>query len=281
MRVISFLSQKGGCGKTTSCVNLAVTLAGIGRRVLIIDLDSNACASRTFEVVAAFENSVAAALAGEHPLAEIIRPTGLERVWLAPGTTNLSLIEKMDIQDSTRADGQGRLEDIALALELEQLKAEAFDYVFVDCPGGNLFMARLALLASTEVIVPTGLSIYDLYAGTPTLQLILMAQEIRGGDAPAFLGFLPNGAGKSGLPRKIGKELEAYAMPWFTPVRNSALMKSIASAPKVPLRIMVSAHPGHPVTASYLQVAREIEMGIEAARAEVASAEMHASQPVY
>lgn len=272
MRVISFLSQKGGCGKTTSCLNLAAALAGMGRRVLVIDLDSNACASRTFEVVGAFEDSVAAALTGVRPLMEIIRPTGLERVWLAPGATNLSQIETMVIHDSARADANGRLEDIALALELERLEPGTFEYVFVDCPGGNLFMARLALLASTDVIVPTGLSLLDLYAGTPTLQLILMAQEIRGTGAPVFLGFLPNGAGKKGIPRKIGKELETYAMPCFTPIRHSASMKSIASAPKIPLRLMVSAHPGHPVTASYLQVAREIELGIEAARAETTTA---------
>lgn len=62
MRIIAFLSQKGGCGKTTACVNLAAALAGMSRRVLIVDLDSNACASLTFNAVASLESSVASAL---------------------------------------------------------------------------------------------------------------------------------------------------------------------------------------------------------------------------
>lgn len=279
MRVISFLSQKGGCGKTTSCLNLAAALAEQGRRVLVLDLDSNACASRTFEVVGHVENSIVAALTGEHPLMEIIRPTALERVWLAPGTTNMAQLENAVIHDPARANAQGRLEDFALALELERLDATAFDYVLIDCPGGNMFTARLALLASTDVIVPTGPSQLDLYAATPTLQLILMAQEIRGNRQPAFLGFLPNGAGKAGLPRKIGKELDTYAMPCFTPIRHSASQRTIGAAPKIPLRIMVTAHPGHPVAACYRQVAREIEMGIEAARAEAVNESLPVIEP--
>ena len=265
MRIIAFLSQKGGCGKTTACVNLAAALAEMGRRVLIVDLDSNACASLTFNAVASLESSVASALLGQQRLTGLIRPTGLDRVWLAPGATNLSAVENMDIVDSARADDTGRLGDIALALELEQLDGERFDYVFIDCPGGHLFMGRLALMACMEVIVPTGLSVYDLYAATPTLQLILMAQQIRDGQ-PVFLGFLPNEASKAGVPAKMQAQLDQYEMPCFSPIRNSALLKSITGLPEVTQRVVVLARPDSPVAASFRQVAREIDLGIEAAR---------------
>lgn len=278
MRIIVFLSQKGGVGKTTSCLNLAALLAEAGRRVLIVDLDSNACASQMFGVVGSQENSVAAALLGEQPLSAIIHPTDIERLWLAPGTTNLSLLERQIVADPTRANEQGQLDDIALALEIGRLPPDAFDFVLVDCPGGHLFTERMALLAGTEVVIPTGLSIIDLYAATPTLQLILMAQDILGGNTPAFLGFLPNGAGKGGIPRKIRGELEIYAMPCFTPIRQSAVLRSIASAPEVRQRIMVLAYPDHPVTASFRQVAREIELGIDTARAERIHAEADSLQ---
>ena len=45
MRIISFISQKGGVGKSTACVNLAAALAERSYRILLIDLDANACAS--------------------------------------------------------------------------------------------------------------------------------------------------------------------------------------------------------------------------------------------
>src|SRR5262245_61196619 len=159
MRTIAFLSQKGGCGKTTACVNLAAALTEMDRRVLIIDLDSNACASLTFNAVAAFENSVASALLGEQPLTPLIRPTGLDGVWLAPGATNLGAVENMTVADQARVEEGGHLNDDALTLELEQLDDSLYDYVFIDCPGGSLFIERLALMACSEVIVPTGLAV--------------------------------------------------------------------------------------------------------------------------
>ena len=47
MRVIAFFSQKGGCGKTTSCVNVAAALAQMGRKVLIVDLDTGLSLDQT------------------------------------------------------------------------------------------------------------------------------------------------------------------------------------------------------------------------------------------
>jgi cellulose biosynthesis protein BcsQ len=73
MRIVSFMSQKGGVGKSTACVNLAAVLAERGYRVLILDLDANACASQTFGAVGGPENSIAAALLGEHPLPSLAR----------------------------------------------------------------------------------------------------------------------------------------------------------------------------------------------------------------
>ena len=257
MRVIAFFSRKGGCGKTTSCVNVSVALAQMGRRVLIVDLDSNACASRTFDRVGRIDNSIAAALLGEKTLAEVIQPAGPQGVWVAPGAPDLSAIEKMKgIEDSRRVDETGHLSEIALLFEIDKLGEATFDYVLLDCPGGHPYVERMALLACAEVIVPTGLSVYDLYAATPTLQLILTARQVRGDGLPAFLGFLPNGASKSGVPQKMQATLDQFSLPCFSPVRQSALLRSIAGMPQVEQRIIVLARPDNPAAVSYRQVAR-------------------------
>lgn len=265
MRTIAFLSQKGGCGKTTSCVNLAVALAQMGRRVLLLDLDSNACTSLTFGFREGWDTSLVAALLGEQPLTQIIRETEVERVSLAPGAPGLSVLEQITDVASDRATESGHLSDIALALEMNELGA-AFDYVLLDCPGGHSFIHRLALLACNEVIVPTGLSVYDLYATIPTLQMIGTAKQIRDDKQPRFLGFLPNAATLRGIPRPLQAKLEQYDAPCFTPIRQSALLKTLPGWPTVPQRIMVLARPEHPVTGRYRQVAQEIDIGIEAAR---------------
>ncbi len=267
MRIIAFFSQKGGCGKTTACVNLSVALAALGRRVLVIDLDSNACASQTFGVVVGLEHSVAAALLGLQPLLALIRPSGAEGVWLAPGAPDLHTVEQVDgVQDPRRADEAGRLAPTALALELHQLAPDAFDYVLLDCPGGHPFMEHLALLACDEIIVPTGLSLYDLYAATPTLQLVVHARHARGNGRPEFLGFLPNGAGKVGVPRKLRGKLDEHRLPSFTPIRHSGLLRTLPGRPNVNERLVVLARPDSAVAASFRQVAAEIDLGIDAAR---------------
>ena len=266
MRVIAFLSQKGGCGKTTSCLNIAALLAGEHhQRTLIIDLDSNACASRTFDVTVELAQSVGAALLGERSLASLVRPTGLEQLWLAPGSPELRLIENYTPADPALGNADGRLSEQALAVALPGL-ADLFDYVLVDCPGGHSFMEHAVLLACDEVVVPTGLSVYDLYATTPTMDLISAARRKRGGDQPALLGLLPNGAGKAGVPARVQSLLDEIPGLCLSPIRHSATLRTVAIAPRVDQRLLVAARPDHPASASYRQVAREIVLGLEAAR---------------
>ena len=266
MRTIAFFSQKGGVGKTTACVNIGAALASMGRRVLVIDLDSNACASQYMGVVVEFDESAGAALLGARPLRAVCRPV-IPGLWLVPGSTRLLSLDRMtSIADPGRVNAAGRLSERALALELAQVDRPAFDYVLLDCPGGQPFLEKLALLAADEVIVPTGLSRMDLYATAPTLDLVQKTQMVRGDGRPSMLGILPSGAGTRGVPAKLQAMLEAYDLPCFTPVRASAWLRTITGAPQVERRFITLARPDHPAAKSYREIAREIELGIEKAR---------------
>ena len=260
MRQIAFFSQKGGCGKTTSCVNIAAALAKLGRRVLIIDLDSNACASRTFDVLETLENSIAAALLGLRPLTEVTLKTEIENIWLAAGATDLHTLGDVEgILDPNRRDPSGRLSPMALKLELAQVNPTQFDYVLLDCPGGHPFIEHLVLLACDEIIIPTGLSVYDLYAATPAMHLVLMAREARGDGKPEFLGFLPNGAGRRGVPQRVQSKLDQYSLPCLPLIRHSELLKTLAGMAEVKKRLIVLARPASAVAANFLAVARKID----------------------
>ena len=250
----------------------------MGRRVLVIDLDSNACASRTFGVLEDLENSIAAALLGLRPLADVIIPTAIPNVWLSPGAADLhGLEDAAGFADANRLDISGRLSPIVLKLELEQLDPAQFDYVLLDCAGGHPFIAHLALLACDEVIIPTGLSVYDLYAATPAMHLILMAREVRGDDKPEFLGFLPNGAGRQGVSERIQSKLDQYALPCLSPIRHSELLKTLAGQQEILKRFVVLSRRKSAVAASFEQTAREIDGGVADEKpVEVAeSAEVH------
>jgi chromosome partitioning protein len=262
MRVIAFMSTKGGVGKTTACVNVAVALARKGRRVLVVDLDSNACASAYFGVCAHLDESVGQALLGQCSLDAVTKPI-LPGLWLVPGSPDLLALEM------TLA-GQAEMPQGAYALveALAALEAGAYDYVLLDCPGGQVEMGQRALMAADEVVIPTGMSVVDLYAAAPTVKLVQDAQEFRA-DAgrPTLLGFLPNAARKTGVPAKLRDILDQYDLPCFTPLRASALLRTVAMAKRLEQRCVVVSRPDSPVARSYLQVAEEIDLGIAAARA--------------
>jgi chromosome partitioning protein len=267
MRVIAFFSQKGGVGKTTASVNIAVALAQMGRRVLLIDLDSNACASAYLGVSANLESSVGAALLRECRLPAVTKPVA-DGVWLVPGSSELVTIDKDLAREAATRDPA-----YALVEALSALDATAYDYVLLDCPGGHIGMGQMALMAADEVIIPTGLSVLDLYAAVPTLGQIRNAQEFRAdGGRPTLLGFLPNGASKAGVPAKLQALLDQYGLPCFTPVRASALLKTAAIAAQMQRRCLVLSRPDSPVSVSYRQVAREIDLGIAVVRADAAGA---------
>ena len=263
MRIIAFLSRKGGVGKTTSVVNLAAALALLERRVLIVDLDSLAAASRTLGLLRPPEESLAAAFVGTKTLAQVIQPTALNHLWLAPSAPDLVAIESFTGVSAEQADENGPLSTLSLAQALQTVDG-SFDYVLLDCPGGQLFMEKLALLAADEVIVPTGLSVTDLYGAAPTLELIQLAQSARGDGRPSLLGFLPNEASKGGIPPKFKEALDCYGLPCFTPVRYSSLLATLPGLPRIEQRVIVHYRPSNPAALSYLQVAREIEDGIGA-----------------
>src|SRR5574341_598851 len=130
-----------------------------------------------------FEDSIGAALIGVRPLRELIRETPIENVWIVPGSSLTKTVESWDLRDTPsareRMDEQFRLLNTALMDEITGLDPEAFDYILIDCPGGLRFMEQSALMVSDDVIIPTGLSMFDYYGISPTVELIQHAREQR------------------------------------------------------------------------------------------------------
>jgi chromosome partitioning protein len=145
MRSIAVMNQKGGVGKTTTAVNLAAALAESGRRVLLVDLDSQAHASLHLGVSQERgEDSVYRLLVGGATVSELKRPVS-ENLWLLPAHIDLAAAE------SELADLPGRERVLRTKLAAE---SAAFDYLLIDCPPSLGLLTINALVAVEEVFLP-------------------------------------------------------------------------------------------------------------------------------
>lgn len=161
MRVVAVANQKGGCGKTTTSINLAACLSHLNKKVLLIDLDPQGHSTCGLGVLAdRVPVTVYDLLKNESP--ETFEPGSLEVVLssgltLLPATTSLAGIE----EDFAAAAGRDRVlkEKLSAVLNAQS----RFDYVVIDCPPNIGALTRNALGAADEIIIPIEPSFFSLH----------------------------------------------------------------------------------------------------------------------
>ncbi len=144
MQTLAFVNQKGGCGKTTTAVNLAGALARCGERVLLVDLDPQAHATLALSIaVEEHEPALADAMLHGVPLGAVVReaPGGIA---LLPATLALSEFEEV----------AGRLvhPERILREVLEEVEGD-YDWALVDCPPRADGVLTANALRAADVVV--------------------------------------------------------------------------------------------------------------------------------
>jgi|GEM_PF-2875180 len=254
-RTIAFVSTSPSSGKTIACANLAVLLAQMGHRVLVVDLDPQAHATQVLGAVPETKLSIGAVLAGRQTLAGIVRHTTVPNVYLGaaapePPDQSLSPARALDRLDFQRLTGH----------------APPFGFILVDTPTCDDLRQRLSLTVCDEAIIPVKPALKGLYAATPTLQMILEARAWRDSDAPDLLGFLPLALSAERELRNVRAKLHQFNLPCFTPVRRCQRLKPPMGVDRFERRLIALTGPDLAATADFRQVAREIVMGLEPAR---------------
>ncbi len=156
MRTIVITNQKGGCGKTTTAVNLAAGLAAGGVRVLLIDLDPQGHATLGLGIksTSVSDTFTRALVDSRVPLQAAIVRTPLERVDLVPSTILLAAVE-LDLHRKTSGK-HWVLREQLMGVDHQ------YDVCLIDCAPALGLLAVNALVACTDILVPVQAHYYAL-----------------------------------------------------------------------------------------------------------------------
>ena len=153
-QIFSFFNQKGGVGKTTSVVNIAAVIAGFGKKILLIDLDSQGNATSGIGIEKDEDQSTAYQLLVENAEPqEIIKKTEIEGLWAIPSNAHLAGAEMHLISQENR--------EFILREKLSKIVND-YDYILLDCPPSLGLISINALTSSGYVIIPLQCEYYAL-----------------------------------------------------------------------------------------------------------------------
>lgn len=168
-KMIAIGNQKGGVGKTTTTVNLGASLAYLGKKVLIIDSDSQGNATSGLGIERGdIDNSLYEILVNQVDLASCILPTSREGLDIVPSTIQLAAAE-LEL-------GTVKNREYRLKAAIESVK-DQYDYVLVDCPPSLGQLSLNAFTASDTVLIPVQAEYYALEGLSQLLNTIRLVQK--------------------------------------------------------------------------------------------------------
>ncbi len=174
-KIISLVNQKGGVGKTTTSINLSASLAVLGKKVLLIDLDPQGNATTGIGISKGdIDKSIYDVLTSKCTITEAITRTKYKRLEVIPATINLAGIDmeffERSRQESNFAKGS-QLKNKLLGI------IDNYDYIIIDCPPSLGLLTTNALTASNSVIIPVQCEFFALEGIMQLLNTIMMAQK--------------------------------------------------------------------------------------------------------
>lgn len=203
LRTIPVINNKGGVGKTTTAVDISAGLANRGRRVLLVDLDSQGSASISLGLNQEDLNpSSAEVLFGKISMEEAIRPTGLDSVDLLTGSLDLA---NADVRLKQKSNGHNRLREMLSEVE------DRYQSIIIDCAPSTSMLTVNALVAADAFIVPVTPS-YLALEGVVSLGETVRRVRRGIGEAAPILGVLLTMVDRSqaGVPEAINQLRNYY-----------------------------------------------------------------------
>ena len=201
-KIISFSNQKGGVGKTTTCVNMAAYLAAAGKRVLLVDLDpqGNATTGLGFSK-SSLKKSVYNVLIDDEDAKENILPTELDNLFLLPANIDLAGAV-VDLVYKQRREK-------VLKGALDKIK-NLYDFILIDCPPSLGLITINALAAADSAIIPIQSEYYALEGLSQLMNSIALVRQHLNKNLQIEGVVLTMYDGRSLISKQIAAEIKKF-----------------------------------------------------------------------
>lgn len=201
-KIVSFSNQKGGVGKTTSCINIGAQIANKGKKVLIIDMDPQGNATSGLGLPKSkIKKTIYDVIIGKCPVEEAVIKTKFKNLSVIPANIDLAgaEIELHEIDQSLNFT----------KIALDSIK-DCFDYIFIDCPPSLGMLTVKALSVSDGVVVPMQCEFYSLEGMSQLLNTIKKIRQLYNPELQIVGILLTMYNGRLTLTNQVVAELKKY-----------------------------------------------------------------------
>ncbi len=201
-KIISFAMQKGGVGKTTTCVNVSAFMALMGKKVLLIDLDpqGNATTNLGFSKDGKF-NSIYQVMSEEKPVQDAIYETKVKNLSIIPANIDLAGVEVELVYMQSR--------EFVIKKIIEKV-ANSYDYITIDCPPSLGLITLNALTASNSVIIPIQCEFFALEGLSQLMNTIRLVKKKTNPEISIDGVVLTMCASRSNLGKQVAEEINKF-----------------------------------------------------------------------
>ena len=201
-RIISFANQKGGVGKTTTCVNMATFMALMGKKVLLIDLDpqGNATTNLGFSKDGKF-NSIYQVMAEEKSIESAIYETKIKNLSIIPSNIHLAGVEVELVYMNSR--------EFVIKKILDKVK-DSYDYITIDCPPSLGLITINSFTASDAVIIPIQCEFFALEGLSQLMNTIRLVKKKLNAEIAIDGVVLTMCTARNNLGKQVAEEINKF-----------------------------------------------------------------------